>query len=227
MASSDPWDPPTPRPGMWAASSSPLPSGTPATPQTIAPSRNISRSSSWRYETSKTGSRSRSCGSSGGCCGGAADGVVHSTAPSLARSTHRRLNPCPTHTRHSYLCEVDGSVVRNAEGEHLEILMRDITWNAFRHDLLTNWKSIPKERKEYVLAALHDEFPQPNHDVCFNNAIMMRSIGVLLHCRSEVHDAYKEDRNQPNWVDNEMWGRIKAERDGNPQLFQQQVDAGT
>ena len=45
---------------------------------------------------------------------------------------------------------------------------------------------------------------------------MLHRMGLLLgHCRSEVRNAYKEGRNQPNWVDNETWARIKAEQSSN------------
>lgn len=127
---------------------------------------------------------------------------------------------------HSYICDGTGAIICNEDGERVYEYMRRVTWNIFRYDLLTTWPNISRERKDYVCSLIKDEFPQPSKEFEFNTHLLQQEMGALMgHRSSEARDRYKEGKSKPTWCEDEIWELIKQERDGTPNLFQQQVEA--
>ena len=127
---------------------------------------------------------------------------------------------------HSYVCNETGAIICNDDGERVYEYMRWVTWNIFRYDLLTTWPNISRDRKDYVCTLIKTEFPQPTKAAEFSNELLQQEMGSLMgHHRSEARDRYKEGKSQATWCDDEIWEMIKQERDGNPNLFQQQAEA--
>lgn len=144
----------------------------------------------------------------------------------MPRRGHKGTLDIPTPDGYSYIIDGRGEIVLNEDGESVKSYMHSVCWNAFRYDLLTVWDQIDRERKDYVVSLIKEEFPQPNRDAEFNTEWMIQQMRNLMgHRRSEARDRYKEGKPRPHWCEEDIWDLIKQERDGNPNLFQQQVQA--
>ena len=110
---------------------------------------------------------------------------------------------------YSYICDGTGAIIRNDDGERVYEYMHRVTWNIFRYDLLTTWPNIPRERKDYVISLIKDEFPQPSRADEFNAQLLLEEMGQLMgHHRSEARDAYKDKKPQPPWCDDDIVGYL-------------------
>ena len=115
------------------------------------------------------------------------------------RSRRKSLDPMETPAGYSYICDAAGDLIENREGNEVLEYMRAITWNVFRHDLLTEWPNVPKERKNYCIQALYKNFPQPEGAQVFDKTRMLQRICKLMSSRrSQARDTYKEGKPQPN-----------------------------
>ena len=127
---------------------------------------------------------------------------------------------------HIYLTASDGSIVLNDDGESVMSFVRSCSMNVFRYDMLTNWKQVNQDTKDFFVQCVKDEFPQPNKGAEFQSKWLLQYVGQLIgHRRSEARDRYKDGYSKPDWLEEETWQMIAAERDGNPNLFEQQVRA--
>ena len=126
----------------------------------------------------------------------------------------------------SYLAAVDVSIVLSNDGEEVMTFIRACSMNVFRYDMLTNWKQVSQDTKDFFVQCVKEEFPQPNKEAEFNSKWLLQYVGALLsHPRLEARDRYKDGYGEPYWLEDETWAMIANERDENPNLFEQQVRA--
>ena len=131
-----------------------------------------------------------------------------------------------TLTQHSYLAAADGSIVLNDDGESVMSFVRSCSMNVFRYDMLTNWKQVSQDTKDFFVQCVKEESPQPSKAVEFQSKWLLQYVGQLIgHRRSEARDRYKDGYGKPKWLEEETWAMIANERDENPNLFEQQVRA--
>ena len=197
---------------------------------------NLSRSHSRSSEQSTPRQNTQTEGGGGGgggfgfCCGsGTATNVEEPTprrTPTRRKSRRQSLDTRETPAELHYSVDALGDIIKNEQGKAVIDYARSIAWNIFRHDLLTDWPNVPKDRKQYFLQCIKENYPQPEGAPTFDEPRMLKYIGKLLSSRrSDARDAYKEGRSQPTYCADELWHAIKEERDAEPHKFRQQEEA--
>ena len=91
--------------------------------------------------------------------------------------------------------------------------IRSCSKNKFRYDMLTNWKQVSQETKDFFVQCVKKEFPQPCKAAEFQSKWLLQYVGQLI------------GYGKPDWLEEETRQMIAVERDGNPNLFEQQVRA--